>query len=67
MTAVLVRIGLRYVAGALITKGIIAPDMGMQLAGDVDLQQGIELAIGAAAAVASEAWYYFARRFGWSK
>lgn len=67
MTAVLVRIGLRYAAGALITKGLVAPDVGMQIAGDPDLQQVFQVGLGLVAAAASEGFYFLARKFGWAK
>ncbi|MCK8781118.1 hypothetical protein M0654_14115 [Rhizobium sp. NTR19] len=67
MTAVLIRIGLRYRAGALIAKGLIAPDVGLQIADDVDLQQAIEVGIGVAAGAASEICYILARKLGWAK
>ena len=67
MIPVLVRIGLRYASGALIAKGLIAPDMGLQLAEDVDLQQALEVTLGLAAGAASEAFYFLARKFGWAK
>lgn len=67
MTAVLIRIGLRYGAGFLVAKGLLAPDMGPQLAGDVDVQAALELAAGVAIGAASEVCYFLARKFGWAK
>lgn len=67
MTAVIARIGLRYVAGLLIAKGLLAPDMGAEIVGDVDLQAALEVGLGLAAGAASECWYFLARKFGWSK
>lgn len=66
MTAVLIRIGLRYLAGALIAKGLIAPEVGMQLAADPDVLQALQLAAGVLFGAASEGAYYLARRFGWA-
>lgn len=65
MTALLIRLALRYGAGALIAKGFLAPDAGVELANDVDLQAAIEIGIGLAMAGASELWMVVARRCGW--
>lgn len=67
MTPVLIRIGLRYAAGALVAKGLLAPEIGAQLTGDVDLQQVMEIGAGVAAGIASEGFYFLARKFGWAK
>lgn len=67
MIAVFVRIALRYGAGALVLKGLLAPEVGVELAEDPDVQMAIQVVAGFVAAAASEAWYYLARRFGWAK
>jgi len=67
MTAVLIRIALRYGAGALVLKGLLAPEVGVELADDPDVQMAIQVAAGFVAGIASEAWYFLARRFGWAK
>lgn len=63
MTAVIVRIALRYAAGALIAKGLLDQNTGDTIMNDPDIQ----LALGASIGFASEGWYYVARRFGWAK
>lgn len=67
MTPIIVRIALRYIAGALVFKGLIDSDMGTQLASDPDLSNLVNVAIGLVAGSVSEAWYWLARRFGWAK
>ena len=67
MTAVVTRILLRYAAGALVAKGLLAPDLGNQIAVDPDVISAVEIGVGAALMAVSEGWYYLARRFGWSK
>ena len=59
LMAPFIRILIRYLAGALISKGWFSPD-------DVDLFMDEEL-IGIVIMVLNEAWYYAARRFGWTK
>ena len=66
MLPVLVRIGLRYLAGALVAKGFLAPEMGVEIANDMDLQALIEIGAGLAIGAATEAAYYLARRLGWA-
>lgn len=67
MTAVIIRIALRYGAGLLIAKGFLSPDIGSGLSDDPDVLMAIEMGVGVAMGIASEAWYFFARRWGWAK
>lgn len=67
MIAVLVRIALRYGAGILVAKGILAPEVGTDLASDPDVLQVAQIGAGLLAGVVSECWYFFARRLGWAK
>ncbi len=67
MTAPVVRIFLRYLAGLLVMKGLISTSMGTELASDPDLMAVLELLVGTAAGVVAEWWYVLARRFGWAK
>ncbi|MBT9386546.1 hypothetical protein KM176_21985 [Pseudooceanicola sp. CBS1P-1] len=62
MSLVLARILLRYLAGAMVSYGLLAPEVGSSLAQDPDL---IVLA-GAVLASATEGLYAFARRAGWA-
>lgn len=64
--AVLARILLRYLAGFLVFKGLFAPDMGNVLATDPDILAWTQLGLGFAASGVAEAWYWLARKFGWS-
>lgn len=65
MTALLIRLALRYGSGALVLKGFLAPEAGVELANDIDLQAAIEVVVGLAMAGASELWTILARRRGW--
>lgn len=66
MNAVLARIILRYVAAALVAKGVFSTDVGATLAGDMDIQGVAEIVVGLVASGAAESWYALAKRFGWS-
>ena len=63
MTAVIVRIGLRYGAGYLVIKGLLPAEDGAMLSTDPDVQ----MAVGAAMGFVAEGWYWAARKFGWAK
>lgn len=65
--AVLVRIGLRYVSGALIAKGMLSPELGGMISSDPEVAQAVQIGVGLAAGAASEGWYMLARKFGWAK
>lgn len=65
MTAVIARIALRYISGALVIKGLLPADSG--IATDPDVINLIEVALGLALGAATEGWYMLARRMGWAK
>ena len=67
MTSVIIRIALRYLAAALVAKGVFSPDIGGLLSSDPDISIMAEIAAGAAVGLAAEAWYYLANRFGWAR
>lgn len=67
MTAIVIRIALRYLAGALIAKGFLDPHMGMELSQDPQLLEALQIAAGVAVGAISEGWYYLARKLGWAK
>ncbi len=58
-----VRIGLRYVAGILVAKAILPPDLADLIANDPE----IAALIGVGIAAIVEAAYGLARKFGWAK
>jgi hypothetical protein len=61
-----IRIGLRYMGGYLAARGVLAQtDTG--IFDDPDLVAAISYGGAALCALASEAWYWAAKRFGWSK
>jgi hypothetical protein len=67
MTAVLVRITLRYAAGALAAHGLLSHDMAHAVASDPDIATAVELGAAGALGLASEGWYFLAHKFGWTK
>lgn len=66
MNAAIARILLRYLAGILVTKGLLAPDVGSGLAVDPDVLNIITTIVGFGVMAVTESWYWFAKRFGWS-
>jgi hypothetical protein len=62
MIGAIARISLRYLSGALITYGLVSPDVGAQIAVDPDLIALAGIAIGAAV----EGVYALAVRRGWA-
>lgn len=66
MSAVFIRIALRYLAAWLVTKGFLSDDAGSMFASDPDIASMIDVAVGTALAAAAEAWHYVARRLGWT-
>lgn len=67
MSAVIARIALRYAAGILVTKGLLAPEAGVQFSADPDVTQALQVALGVGVGAVSEGWYYLARKLGWAK
>lgn len=67
MTSVIIRIALRYLAAALVAKGILSPDIGGLLSHDPDISMMADIAAGAVIGLFAEAWYYLANRFGWAR
>lgn len=66
MTGVIVRIALRYVAGALVSYGVLAPDDAAVITGDPELEQALVVAAGAVIGFATEVAYRLARKLGWA-
>lgn len=67
MVSVIIRILLRYVAAALVAKGLLSPGLGEYITDDPEVAALVEIAAGVAAGAAAELWYTLARRFGWAK
>lgn len=67
MTDVIIRIVLRYVAGALVIKGILPDDLGNTLMTDPQVIDFLNVGAGLAIGAITEGWYMLARKFGWSK
>jgi hypothetical protein len=58
------RIFLRYLGAGLVSAGItINPDT----LADPDVVQVVCILLGAACSAGSEAWYWFAKKHGWSR
>jgi len=64
MTAVIIRIALRYVAAALVARGLFGAEDASAFSADPDIQAAIEAGIGLAIAAGTEWWHYLARKFG---
>lgn len=61
----IVRILLRYVAGALIAKGWLSPDLGNTIVADPEIEMAVQIGLGLVIGAATEAAYALAKRFGW--
>lgn len=59
MIAPFIRIGLRYLSGFLIAKGLA----DAHIAGEFTSPE----LVGALVGIVNETWYYLARKYGWSK
>lgn len=62
MQAVIVRILLRYLSGALVSYGFIPHEVGADLAMDPD----VALVLGGIIGAITEAGYAFAKKRGWA-
>lgn len=67
MTEVVIRIALRYIAGALVFKGVIPDELGNSLIDDPQVIHVVSTIAGVAITMITEGWYILARKFGWSK
>ncbi|HEV7306426.1 hypothetical protein [Ensifer sp.] len=67
MNAAVVRILLRYGAGLLVAKGLLAPEAGVLIAEDPDMQMLLQVGGGLLAGFICEGWYLLARRMGWAR
>lgn len=66
MIGVVSRILLRYLAAALVARGLVSADLGSQIAGDADALTIMATVAGSLVAVAVEGWYWLAKRMGWA-
>lgn len=64
LAAPLVRIGLRYLSGALVTWGLVTPETGASIIADTELQAALLIVVGAAIAAVTEWAYARARKTG---
>jgi len=62
MQAVILRIAMRYLSGALVSYGVIPHDVGADLAVDPD----VALVLGAIIGAVTEAGYAYAKKRGWT-
>lgn len=67
MTAVLIRIALRYGAGVLVARGLLGAGDAAALSADPDVQMALETGVGLAISAATEGWYLLAHKFHWPK
>lgn len=61
------RILARYLAGALVAKGVIDAGSGAFFATDADVVGIVQIVLGGAVSLVTEGFYYLARKLGWSK
>lgn len=66
-TGPIIRIALRYVAGALVVKGVLQAEDAQAIAGDQDLIDMLTVLAGLGIGVLTEWWYWLASKFGWKK
>lgn len=66
MSGPIARILLRYIAGALVAKGILDPDSAALLNTDPDLIELVTAAVGVLMGLATEYAYRLAKRLGWA-
>lgn len=66
MTSVVARIVMRYLAAALVARGLLTEDIGAMLTGDADVIAAVTTVLGVVMAAAVEGWYYLARRLRWA-
>jgi hypothetical protein len=64
MLAPIIRIALRWLAGAMIAAGYLTPD-NSELFGDPELVSNIAYGVGMLCGAVAEGWYALARRLGW--
>jgi hypothetical protein len=61
----LARILLRYLAGAMVTYGLLANQDAEGMVMDPEIIEVFEIGLGLAIGAATEYWYRLARKFGW--
>lgn len=64
MAGVIIRILLRYLAAALVAKGLMSQDVSDLFGSDPDIAGLVEIAIGGASVFVAEGWYFLAKKFG---
>lgn len=64
--SVFIRLAMRYLAGALVAKGFMAPEMGDIILYDPEVNAAIQIGAGVAIGAVTEYAYAIARRLGWS-
>lgn len=61
--SVFIRILLRYIAMALVTKGWLSADDAASISGDQELISMIEMGLGAVLASITEVWHWIERKW----
>lgn len=67
MTGLIARIALRYIAGALVAKGLLSADDALAVNTDPDLVELVTAGLGIAIAAGTEWFYALARKLGWER
>jgi len=65
MNGAVARIVLRYLAGILVTRGLLSASDSDFLTTDPDVAMFVEAGAGLALGAAVEGWYWLAKRLGW--
>jgi hypothetical protein len=65
MNGAFARIALRYLAGILVTRGLLSASDSDFITTDPDISMLVEAGAGLAIGAAVEGWYWLAKRFGW--
>lgn len=63
----IIRIALRYLAGAMVARGLLDDGLATIISTDAELIESLTLIAGTILGAISEGWYVFAKRRGWSK
>lgn len=62
----IVRILLRYVAGALVAKGVFSPELGDFITADPEIEMAVQIGLGILIGAITEYAYALAKRWGWA-
>ncbi|WEX07361.1 hypothetical protein [Chelativorans sp. AA-79] len=67
MSGLIARIIIRYIAGALVAKGLLSAEDAYFINADPELVDLVTTTIGAGLMIATEWFYWLARKLGWER